>query len=160
MLKMNSMTSSQYALATEAPQSTADAGADGTVRSMKAELKDLMDSGAVVLDGKRANRGKRTSKPLIEEILEEDEDIRAEFLDDVDMDDLESNDEIEGSDVSDSEVEDEVSLGGEDDMEDETAVEGGDIEVEDAVEEMVGKQTEEELLKQAPHGDGVLRHLQ
>ena len=76
------------------------------------------------------------------------------------MDDLESNDEIEGGDVSDSEVEDEVSLEGEDDVEDNETVEGGDIEVEDAVEEMVGKQTEEEFLKQAPHCDGVLRHLQ
>ena len=131
MLKMNAMTSSQAAKMhpTEAPQSVAEAEANMTVhKRMKAELEDLMNSGAVVLDGKRTNRGKRTSKPLIEEILERDEEIRAEFLEDVDIQDLESDDsEIEGSDVSDSEVEDEVSL---EDVEDKDAVEGEDVAVE------------------------------
>ena len=127
------MTSSQAAVMhpTEAPQS-AEAVANMTVRKrMKAELEDLMDSGAVVLDGKRTNRGKRTSKPLIEEILEEDEEIRAEFLEDVDIQDLESDDsDTEGSDVSDSEVEDEVSLEDEDNVEDKDGVEGEDVAVE------------------------------
>ena len=139
---MNSMASSQAVAlhVTQDPQPVAvDAPGDTPVRKrMQAELADLVDSGGIVLDGKRVNRGKRTTKPLIEELLEEDEEIRAEFLDDVDMEDLESDDsEIEGSDVSDSEVEDELSLG--EDDEDKERAEGDGAVVDDAAERLAIK---------------------
>lgn len=93
---------------------------------LRSELKDLIDSGGVVIEGKRATRGRR-GRRLIDELLEDDE-IRAEFLCDVDLSSLESSDDGE---ITDEEVEEEVSMSADEEDEGREVGEDGEEGEED-----------------------------